>query len=181
MALDEGLQGIDQSEIKSRKKNAAWQHEWRKNNPNKIREYNKKARPGITKRQREKRDRNSGQGLCRCGNIKEDEQFKTCRTCREEARAYHRRVGNYKQRERYLHTVNGVFRVPKRKYPEDGKCELNGESGKKLLYHHWDDENMRKGIWVCFQCHRFVEAIDQGWHLSLLGKYLRLKEEINNG
>jgi hypothetical protein len=77
--------------------------------------------------------------------------------------------------------VNGNFRVQKRKYPEDGKCELNEELGRRLVYHHWDGNNMNNGIWVCHMCHRFVEAIDQGWHLTLLSKYLQLKEEINNG
>jgi len=146
----------------------AWQREWRRNNPDKTREIDRRIRPGIIKRQKEKRDTNAEQGLCRCGKVREDEQFRTCRICRDKGRAYHQKTGNHKQRERYLHTVKGVFRVQKRKYPEDGKCELNGESGRRLAYHHW-------------LCHRFVEAIDQGWHLSLLGKYLRLKEEINNG
>lgn len=180
MAIDKGLQGIEQEKIKRLKKNAAWQREWRKAHPEKVEEYERKARPGITKRQREKRNRNAVKGLCRCGRVREGENFKNCRTCRERVKVCYKK-NQTKRRDQFLHTVNGYFRVSKRRYPDDGKCELNGENGKRLVYHHWDEEDRGKGVWLCNMCHLFVGTVDKGWHLGMADKYLKLKEEINNG
>lgn len=55
----------------------------------------------------------------------------------------------------------------KRDYPKDRKCELCGAEGKNkrridpLDYHHWDDKNISKGMWLCQKCHRRVE----GWEI----------------
>lgn len=40
-----------------------------------------------------------------------------------------------------------------------------------MCYHHWDDGNYSKGIWVCMRCHLKAECIDK----MLMGKYLDFK------
>lgn len=64
----------------------------------------------------------------------------------------------------------------KRDYPEEGKCELCNKS-KFLVYHHYDDNNLMKGIWLCTKCHRFVESYEKGY-FRYLSKYLTLKTRI---
>ena len=70
-------------------------------------------------------------------------------------------------------TINGkpvvLTGLNKREYL--GYCEMCGKSseytdeykgkGFRLNYHHWDDNNPSKGIWVCALCHYFVEALER--------------------
>lgn len=61
-------------------------------------------------------------------------------------------------------------------------CELCGDRAQ-LNYHHWDDNNKSKGVWVCGmnknKCHHLVEAVDKLDNGSLLpNKYLSLRQEI---
>ena len=64
-----------------------------------------------------------------------------------------------------------------------GYCELcNGRT--HLVYHHWDDTNRSKGIWVCQtnKCHNLAEAIDKLDSGSLLpDEYIKLKQVIMRG
>ena len=63
----------------------------------------------------------------------------------------------------------------KRPYPEGGKCELcDRECNNKMGYHHWDETNLNKGIWVCHICHSFAERTDDGF----IDIYLKKKETI---
>lgn len=61
-------------------------------------------------------------------------------------------------------------------------CELcNGKA--TLHYHHWDDNNRSKGVWVCGlsrnKCHPLAEVVDKSDNGSLLPeKYSKLKQEI---
>ena len=65
----------------------------------------------------------------------------------------------------------------KRSYPEYGKCELcNRECNNKMGYHHWDDTNLSKGIWICHICHSFAERVDSGF----VDIYLNKKDSIEN-
>ena len=57
-------------------------------------------------------------------------------------------------------------------------CELCGRTIKKPHYHHWDDNNLSKGIWICPRCHRMVEACEHG-DFAYLQKYLQLKGYLN--
>jgi len=59
-----------------------------------------------------------------------------------------------------------------------GYCELCGKSNVRLDYHHWDNKNPSKGIWVCFKCHMMVTAYEHG-KLAYLQRYLRLKRFLN--
>jgi len=89
----------------------------------------------------------------------------------EEIRAYNRRtiLGIY---------INGkkkaICRLNKREYPRNGGCEICGKNNRKLFYHHWDDLNLDKGLWVCYPCHAFVEGVDKG----LVGKYSKLRQKV---
>ncbi len=73
--------------------------------------------------------------------------------------------------------VNGrIVRVRvqgKRARPEG--CELCGLACR-TLYHHWDDKDYSKGLWLCLRCHAVGEAADAG---ILSTKYLSLKQAID--
>jgi len=64
---------------------------------------------------------------------------------------------------------------PKRIYT--GYCEVCGEENVRLEYHHWDDSNTYKGMWLCRWCHMLAEAIDRGKPVE---KYLSLKKRIDS-
>lgn len=74
------------------------------------------------------------------------------------------------------------FGVKKRPYPENNSCELCGEClPKKLAYHHWDDNDLKKGqvvkgLWLCWKCHMMITLREK--HLDvfrLYRKYLVIK------
>lgn len=73
-----------------------------------------------------------------------------------------------------LLTVNGkAIRVHKRPRPYN-TCEICKRKVGRLSYHHWDNEHLEQGLWVCYLCHHGSEFIDKG-----LGKvYLTKKEAI---
>ena len=94
-------------------------------------------------------------------------------TCRgEEIKEAERDYG----RKHILVTTNRVFfRITKRPFPVGGACELCGRTnGKKLDYHHWNDEKPEKGLWLCYSCHRLGELVDKGMER----KYLELKAKV---
>lgn len=66
------------------------------------------------------------------------------------------------------------------KRPKPDCCELCG--GKIYLgYHHWDDANKSKGVYVCHtnKCHNLAEVVDELDNGSLLPeKYSKLKQRI---
>lgn len=84
----------------------------------------------------------------------------------------------YKGRKEYLRhnytsTKNGVVRARKRQRP-DGICELCIRPTPRLEYHHWDDNNMLRGMWVCRSCHVFAtRAENKGYQI-----YQELKRQI---
>jgi len=83
---------------------------------------------------------------------------------KEEIRTY--------QRNNFLHVNGKRIKIRKRNY--SGYCEICNQRNKFLVYHHWDDNNPAKGIWVCWHCHIVVESIDKG----LVNKYISLKKDI---
>jgi len=85
----------------------------------------------------------------------------------ERLRKYHR--------ENYLYMNNRPIRVSgKRPRPE--LCELCNRDSRRLVYHHWDDENYSKGLWLCWRCHNVAEAADVG---ILSDRYLELKQVVD--
>ena len=51
-----------------------------------------------------------------------------------------------------------IYDLNKRSYSET--CEICGKN-THLVYHHWDDNNYSKGIWVCVRCHLIIEIMDK--------------------
>ena len=114
--------------------------------------------------------------------------------CYECIKKYNREIGKRwrrteKGREKVRRHTEWVrrnyigVRLPngKRKYirvqgkrPYSEVCELCGVFGKRLVYHHWDDGDYSKGLWLCQHCHNIAEAADEG----LPQKYLELKKQI---
>lgn len=68
-----------------------------------------------------------------------------------------------------------IYATGKRTRPH--RCELcggsNTSSGKgiRLKYHHWDDTDFSKGLWLCSRCHQVAEAVDSG----TVSIYMKLK------
>lgn len=70
----------------------------------------------------------------------------------------------------------------KRSYPNN-VCELCNKQVGRLNYHHWDDGNLMRGMWLCQLCHmRVAEFIDKnglGRVLRLIEEYVRFKIDID--
>lgn len=109
----------------------------------------------------------------------------------KKGRSYHR---DWERKHRL--TTSGHRKVlgKKRPYPVDSVCELCHSSitpkGESLDYHHWDDNNLMKGLWLCRSCHINAEWIDKGsnqqcqWIRRAEGeqyieRYVKLKAQIN--
>lgn len=108
------------------------------------------------------------------------------------SRKYHR-VWDRKHRL----TTTGHRRLVgnKRSYPEYQTCELCKKKKRRLLdYHHYDDNDLSKGLWLCRFCHVFAEMADKGFTVAemeasgvtradqkLLAKYNKLKSSVLTG
>lgn len=79
-------------------------------------------------------------------------------------------------RANYLTTDSGCVRAPGKR-PRPRVCELCGVVSR-LEYHHWDEEDFSKGLWLCWRCHTFAEGVDAGLSED---NYLRLKQKIEVG
>lgn len=92
---------------------------------------------------------------------------------RERWNAYQRRRWK-NMRTTCITTTSGRIYGSKRPYPENG-CELCNRI-KKLHYHHYDNENLMKGFWVCNFCHIFVERLESVE--GILDKYAQLRKMV---
>ena len=84
--------------------------------------------------------------------------------------------GGKVEAKRLARTRVGLHHVPakyKRPYPEDGICELCGKNSRRINWHHWNDEELSEGLYLCRYCHTFAERTDQG----VVTQYLELKEQ----
>jgi len=92
----------------------------------------------------------------------------------ERSNKYHR---EYRRRNYISITREGkqVSVRLKGKRPWPGSCELCDRNNCVLYYHHWDDGNLSKGLWLCMMCHGLAEAMDDG---AKVEKYLNLKRQI---
>ena len=87
---------------------------------------------------------------------------------------------NFRRKYRLGQANNVVLKVVKRDWT--GKCELCNKENIKLDYHHWDNNNFMKGLWLCRACHWIAEDIDSLKDpQSKSNKYLKLKETIEEG
>jgi len=90
-------------------------------------------------------------------------------------------------RQHYLKINGKMVQVDKRPRPEC--CEICGRQHKLLGYHHWDDEKLEKGIWVCIKCHGIAEIYDalldggkkksSVYYRTLAKTYKILKDQIS--
>lgn len=92
--------------------------------------------------------------------------------CKEYRKNNHDYIRRYR-RQHYLGIANNKVITGLNKRPHPGVCELCPQSSR-LYYHHWDDSNYSKGIWLCRICHSFVHR------LIYLDKYLKLKKELDS-
>ena len=129
----------------------------------KLRSKNKK----VLRAERRKR------GLCpQCGNEVDNNKFSKCKLCRENQRNYRRHY--------IIGSTGRKIYGEKREYPQDCKCELCFRE-KQLQYHHWDDNNSKRGIWVCVHCHIICEYIDKMDFINLIyNGYLKARQRIDN-
>lgn len=71
-----------------------------------------------------------------------------------------------------------VLTLVKRPRPNDGCCELCDRDcdgiGWRLYYHHWDDKDFSKGLWLCGPCHTLATLVEKG----LSRRYAELKRNI---
>ncbi len=71
-----------------------------------------------------------------------------------------------------------VLKGNKRPYPTDDKCELCKRK-VFLVYHHWDDKDVSKGMWICHpKCHMFVEVLDTFGRI-FVEKYAEIRRKID--
>ena len=81
------------------------------------------------------------------------------------------------RRNTQLGTGGRTFRgLHKRPRPDNCElCGLDRTHQGRLFYHHWDDNNLSLGMWLCYRCHIFVGALDLGLTATM---YKELKERI---
>lgn len=63
----------------------------------------------------------------------------------------------------------------KRQRPDS--CELCGKN-TKLAYHHWNDDILVFGMWLCYGCHMRAEKIEHGW-MERYEDYLILRDNLD--
>lgn len=105
-----------------------------------------------------------------------DKQIKV----REYNRRYHQAHGEeFKARQRQTRIGSkGRVLTGLHKRPHTLICEICGHLFKMTGYHHWDDNNPSKGVWICNPCHKIVEMVDAGEIMSRIRRYVLLKLEI---
>lgn len=141
-----------------------------------------------------------GRSCSKCGtSLTEDNWYKSdkegnpkhyrCKTCvREDKRKYELankdklNISRQAFRRKYrLGQAGGVvLKVVKRDYTN--KCEICGKDNCKLDYHHWDNSNYMKGLWLCRVCHYVAESVDAIDEInSRSQKYIELKKKLEEG
>ena len=143
--------------------------EWNAAHPEKCKEYIERR----NKQQREYRKRRSEKDptyIERCNaQVKECKQ-RNLQAYKDKARDNMRE--NYimvnKDGKRHWVKVEG-----KRARPDN--CEICKRAADRLVYHHWDNNNILLGMWLCNPCHIMAEGVEKG----RAEVYLMLKGQIN--
>lgn len=84
-----------------------------------------------------------------------------------------------------LTTRDGVVLHGLNKRPYPTACELCKDAvlkrpkTQRLSYHHWDDKNPNKGLWLCPTCHFIAEFLDTPEAMEIFALYTALKEAID--
>jgi hypothetical protein len=61
--------------------------------------------------------------------------------------------------------------------PRPTSCELCSREGVRLFHHHWNDDKPELGVFVCWECHKVCELVDELTLENISKKYLELKED----
>ena len=121
------------------------------------------------------------EGYIRYRNEHREERKRACRIYYAEHKEELKRKDR-ERRRKYCLCVKGRLRTDLNKRDYTGYCELCGriigEGITILAYHHWDDSNPSKGIWVCRGCHRIAELYEKN-QLFVIERYIRLKKYLN--
>ena len=125
----------------------------------------------------------AGKACCRCKTILTD--FNWCRSnqkhklnqCNNCTRAIQRTSERKRNINTYRNGKEVSLRGDKRSFPTNSKCELCSSKRKQLAYHHWDDSNLLKGMWICHSCHLLCNALERLTEV-FRDKYFTLKQKI---
>ena len=94
--------------------------------------------------------------FCKSCHIKANREWRSRN--REKVRIRQR---NYQRKHRIGQSGKDIRGVKnKRLYPEDNKCELCHKE-KRLVYHHWNNKDFSKGMWICTICHTAAHWLEQ--------------------
>lgn len=93
----------------------------------------------------------------------------------ERTRERRRARRNY-TREHRLRVGDKFIKVVKR--PRPGHCELCLKEVPRLEWHHWDDDHLEIGMWLCVKCHHFAGGLECSQFPVLIKRYFKLKEEF---
>ncbi len=91
------------------------------------------------------------------------------------------------ERQHVVHTYRDGKRIHYRnvnKHPLPNSCEICGNIWKRdkshsYAWHHWDDQDPEKGIWICPKCHwlcNAYETVQKAKNRQKIEKYLMLKK-----
>jgi hypothetical protein len=78
----------------------------------------------------------------------------------DKSRLYHKL---YSRKHEICNKFGQMIIGEKRVWPEGDKCELCKKAGH-LGYHHYRDDNLKLGLYLCNQCHQMAEQVDKGLH-----------------
>jgi len=121
------------------------------------------------------RDKRTACGLAR--NCKKCHTIRSREWGKKNPERLRERTRNYMRKHR-IGNPNGDYRhvQNKREYPSDNKCEIcKRDKPLKLGYHHWNDNDFSKGMWICRMCHFAVHWLE----LHDQSEYFNLKNKIN--
>ena len=139
------------------------------------------------------RFRNGGDKCRKCGvNLPDYKPYtkagRLCAPCRKQYWKDHQapievrraRATNWRRRRRITTSdgKGGQIHLIGEKRPYTDKCEICGRPPKTLLhYHHWDNSNLLKGLWLCPTCHHAITVIES-YGQAVYGKYIIIKDLV---
>lgn len=132
----------------------------------------KKCNVELTEENRTKYNKENSINICKqCVSLQGKEYRKT-----HKKEIYLRqKIYNNK---RVLPSKNGKICCGLNKRAKSVSCELCSNGGR-LVYHHWDDNYMDIGMWLCLPCHFVAELIDRKG-IDIIEKYIYLKKDIES-
>lgn len=98
-----------------------------------------------------------------------------CASCeRKRAKARTQQLRDYRRKYIVRSADNKYLKGKKRAWTPI--CELCKKRPRLLGYHHWNDDDLSRGVWICPPCHVKVEAVDNP---EFVKKWKNLKANID--